>query len=218
MWTGAPLAPRSARPVTRTWQARRGPKTARDVARRRADDGAPRRSEDRGGCRHHAGGGGLPPGRRFDPLATANVPRLRRSGAAFCRPTPARLAGREVCIPRSSRCPCNSHPPEGLAVGWTLERPDSSSRASTPASFRLRRFSRPWRLAPLRAPRRVSAGHARGVSMLELQYQARVARAVRVRGPAPFETPTGHPWPPDRGPPKRSWVRPVPRQAGRCDS
>jgi hypothetical protein len=53
--------------------------------------------------------------------------------------------------------------PKDMIVGWTLERPGSSSRVSTPASFRLRRFSRPWRFTPLRALRRVSVGHARGV-------------------------------------------------------
>lgn len=60
-------------------------------------------------------------------------------------------------------CPHTDHFPKEMAVGWTLERPGSSSRVSTPASFRLRRFSRPWRFAPLRALRRVSVGHARGV-------------------------------------------------------
>jgi hypothetical protein len=62
-----------------------------------------------------------------------------------------------------SGCPRSDHFPKDVAVGWTLERPGSSSRVSTPASFRLRRFSRPWRFAPLRALRRVSVGHARGV-------------------------------------------------------
>jgi len=41
--------------------------------------------------------------------------------------------------------------------------PVSSSQGSTPASFRLRRFPRPWRFTPLQAFQRVSVGHAHGV-------------------------------------------------------
>jgi hypothetical protein len=53
--------------------------------------------------------------------------------------------------------------PEEQIGGCRLDGSDSSSRGSKPASVRLRRFQRPWRFAPLRASRHVSAGHAPGV-------------------------------------------------------
>jgi hypothetical protein len=112
-------------------------------------------------------------------------------------------------------CPRSNHSPKGTAVGWTLERPGPSSRVSTPASFRLRRFSRPWRFTPLRALRRVSVGHAHGVFLPGEQYPQEVSLQATIRRPTLVENPlVVHPSSPGRGPPKRSRVRPVPGKPG----
>jgi len=106
----------------------------------------------------------LPPGRQLGPPGRANFPRSR-SEEPIRVPSARHLrrpAGREAGLTRSS-LPVDRSPSEGRDRG--LSEPGSSSQASTPASVRLRRFSRPWRFTPLRALRRVSAGHARGVRL-----------------------------------------------------
>lgn len=149
-----------------------------------ADVSTPRQSEDHGGGQRHTevdgpssqaptrsvAGGELPTNRpkpvRFPSAHQQLVSPDKRSASPGHRVAPPhRTVRTEVRTNRwcGEGCPRSDHFPKEVAVGWTLERPDSSSRVSTPASFRLRRFSRPWRLAPLRALRRVSVGHARGV-------------------------------------------------------
>ena len=128
-----------------------------------ADAGAPRRPEDRGEYQHHTEVDGPPPRRRFDSFTAANFPRTGRNRSAFRRHT-----ANSSCRTRGQRpqaieltqhnlqlepklepegpgtgCPRDYRFPREAMVGRTLERPGSSSRASTPASFRLRRFSRP---------------------------------------------------------------------------
>jgi hypothetical protein len=52
----------------------------------------------------------------------------------------------------------------------------TSSRGSNPAPFRLRRFSRPWRLPPPRARWSVSSTHAPGVLLPAPRCRVPVAR------------------------------------------
>jgi hypothetical protein len=110
-----------------------------------------------------------PPGRRPAPMtlhrATASdqpLPDRRRDGCRF-------VWSPDGTIPRLDDWgrfaarqppggPLDGEPPRAIAP-----ISGSSSRVSRPASFRLRRFSRPWRLAPLQALRCVSTGHTPGV-------------------------------------------------------
>jgi hypothetical protein len=101
-----------------------------------------------------------PPGRRVDLFTAANVLRSGRNRSVFRRRTAnssCRTRGQRpqaIELPQhilrfepklepegpGAGCPCANRFPRETAVGRTLERPGSSSRASTPASFRLRRF------------------------------------------------------------------------------
>jgi hypothetical protein len=83
---------------------------------------------------------------------------------------PAIAAGSSRPSSRGIRRPFGAPSPGNPLPGTaTPPRPKSkrscraSSRASTPASVRLRRFPRPWRLAPPRTLRRISTTHAHGV-------------------------------------------------------
>jgi len=105
-------------------------------------------------------------------------------------------------------------PPERIVGVHVPMGPGSSSRASTLASFRLRRFSRPGRVAPLRGCpacfiRSRSWGLGSG-GMTQRRVHAR-------RGPkvAPVVLPSSwSPMLPGRGPPWRSCVRPAPGKPG----
>ena len=92
--------------------------------------------------------------------------------------------------------------------------PGSSSRASTLASFRLRRFSRPGRVAPLRGRpacfiRSRSWGLCSG-GMTQRRVHVRCSPRVAPAGlPSPLS-----PVLPGRGSPERSCVRPAPGKPG----
>lgn len=149
----------------------------------------------------------LPPGRQMGPPGRANFPRSR-SEEPIRVPSARRLrrpAGREAGLTRSS-LPVNRSPSEGCDRG--LSEPGSSSQASTPASVRLRRFSRPWRFTPLRALRRVSAGHAPGVRVPS--ESPVMGTALAARGAARRSDPSSSPSP---ATPRRAAVRRCPECA-----
>jgi hypothetical protein len=117
-----------------------------------------------------------------------------RSSAASPVATPQQLTRAVVSSFPSSRevwCPFGAPSSENLLPGSTFSPPLplgltpglliwlpslASSRGPTLASFRLRRFSRPWRVTPLRTRWSVPSTHAHGVGSL-------LSRLVDCRSP-----------------------------------
>lgn len=102
----------------------------------------------------------LPSPSRTSLPSSSLLPSLRPTAASSSR-TSSRGIYRPSGAPSSrSSLPGLDSPDRVTALRLTA---DASSRGSTPASIRLRRFSRPGRFAPPRVLWRISATHAHGV-------------------------------------------------------
>jgi hypothetical protein len=105
----------------------------------------------------------LPSSRSVLPFAVASVSKLPSQTSLL--PQSSRLQARLVLIPRHSKCTSSQR------LSPKVSRPFSASRIKRPltaglphpATFHLRRFSRPWRFTPLYpAPRLLHRGSLMG--------------------------------------------------------